>query len=286
MPLTTVTFTILTDAREVSTAVARLVERDPEPMSVLSSVTKGLVADPNRYVDPRWWVGRDSHDEVVAAVMLTPPHLLHIAVATPDQARDLAALLAAEGDALPGVGGLREAAEAFAAEWARLTGDTTTVEMEVGRFSLPERPRLPFEVAGRFRLATTEDAPVVDAWHQDFVDTIDETTIDTGGRRAPNLDQHYAAGLVGLWEVDGTPVSMAYASPTSGGVTRISGVWTPVELRGNGYASAVVHALSSARMDAGARCMLYTDLANPTSNAIYQAMGYRRDGDSVSIRFA
>jgi predicted GNAT family acetyltransferase len=78
---------------------------------------------------------------------------------------------------------------------------------------------------------------------------------------------------------------MAHASLVNGGVTRISGVWTPVELRGRGYASAVVAALSSERMDAGESCMLFTDLANPTSNKIYQAMGYRRIGDNITIEF-
>ncbi|GAB3058896.1 GNAT family N-acetyltransferase [Intrasporangium mesophilum] len=286
MPPTPVTFTLLTDPHEAKRTVAPLVERDPESMSVLSSVTEGLLSDPTRYVGPRWWVARDAAGDVVAAFMHTPPHPLHIAVSTPDQARGLAELLAGEGESVHGASGLREPVEAFASEWVRLTGTTATVEMEVGRFNLPERPSLPFEVAGRFRLATPHDATVVDAWSQDFVDTIEGTTVATGGRVVNSLDQHVAAGLVGIWEVDGTPASMAYASPTSGGVTRISGVWTPVELRGNGYASGVVHALSAARMDAGARCILYTDLANPTSNAIYQAMGYRRDGDNVSIRFA
>ena len=79
---------------------------------------------------------------------------------------------------------------------------------------------------------------------------------------------------------------MAYASPASGGVTRISGVWTPPELRGRGYATAVVAARSTARQDAGEACMLFTDLANPTSNAIYQAIGYRRVGDNVNIAFS
>ncbi len=288
MPPTSAVFALLTDPRETKSAVAPLVERDPESMSVLSSVTEGLLADPTRYVGARWWVARDAAGDVVAAFMHTPPHPLHIAVATPDEARDLAALLAGEGQVLPGVGGPREAAEAFAATWVQLTGATATVDMEVGRFNLPERPQLPFEVAGRFRLATAEDVSVVDAWHQDFVDTIEGTTVATGGRAAASLEHHFAAGLVGLWEANGRPVSMAYASPTSGGVTRISGVWTPVELRGNGYASGVVHALSGARMDAGARCILYTDLANATTTSgIYPAIGYVRvpEADSVAIRF-
>ncbi|GAA2476135.1 hypothetical protein GCM10009858_11980 [Terrabacter carboxydivorans] len=48
----------------------------------------------------------------------------------------------------------------------------------------------------------------------------------------------------------------------------------------------MVAALSAARLDAGEACMLFTDLANPTSNAIYQALGYRRVGDSISITFS
>jgi len=150
----------------------------------------------------------------------------------------------------------------------------------VGRVALPTRPRLAFEVTGSFRVATDADAPLLDRWHKQFVDAI-----EGGGRAASPLTQHLAGGRVGLWEDDGRPVSMAYASPANGGVTRISGVWTPPDLRGHGYASGVVAALSTARLEAGEACMLYTDLANPTSNAIYQAMGYRRIGDSISIRF-
>ena len=280
MPRTSCTFTLVADPVEAQARFTNLVEREPEALSVLASVTQALVTDPSRYVEPRWWTGADASGEVVAAFMHTQPHPLHIALATPDQARDLAAMLADDGGSLDGVGGQRTAAEAFADEWAALTGAASTVSMEVGRFDLPTRPRLAFEVSGSFRVATDADAPLLDRWHQQFVDAI-----EGGGRAASPLTQHLAEGRVGLWEDDGRPVSMAYASPANGGVTRISGVWTPPDLRGHGYASGVVAALSTARLDAGEACMLYTDLANPTSNAIYQAMGYRRIGDSISIRF-
>jgi hypothetical protein len=217
---------------------------------------------------------------VVAAFMHTPPHSLHIALATADEARDLAAVLAGQQDVLPGVGGLRGPAEAFAAEWVARTGATSRVAMEVGRFDLPTRPLVPFAVSGSYRLATEVDTALVDGWHRQFV-----VAIEGGGRTVPSLDRYVEAGRVGLWEDAGRPVSMAYASPASGGVTRVSGVWTPPELRGHGYASGVVAALSTACLDAGDACMLYTDLANPTSNDIYAAMGYRRVGDSVSITF-
>jgi predicted GNAT family acetyltransferase len=280
MPRSSSRFTLVTDPAEARARLDGLVRREPEALSVVASVTEGLVADPGRYVGARWWVVADDADRLVGAVMHTPPHPLHNALATPDEARDLAALLADQGDELPGVGGRRGPAEAFADEWATRTGATTTVAMEVGRFDLPTRPRVPFEVSGAFRPADGADTALVDDWHQQFVDTI-----EGGGRAASSLTRHVQDGRVGLWEDAGRAVSMAYASPASGGVTRISGVWTPPALRGRGYASGVVAALSRARLDAGESCMLYTDLANPTSNAIYQAMGYRRVGDSISITF-
>ncbi|KRF48209.1 GCN5 family acetyltransferase [Terrabacter sp. Soil811] len=274
------TFTLVTDAAEAQARFAGLVAREPEALSVVASVTDGLVVDRSRYVGARWWAATDASGEVVGAFMHTPPHPLHIALASADEARDLAALLADQCDVLPGVGGQRRPAEAFATEWVARTGATSRVAMEVGRFDLPTPPHVPFEVSGSFRLATDADTALVDGWHQQFVDAIEGE-----GRVVPSLDRHVTDGRVGLWEDAGRTVSMAYASPASGGVTRISGVWTPPELRGHGYASGVVAALSSARLDAGEACMLYTDLANPTSNAIYTAMGYRRVGDSISIAF-
>jgi predicted GNAT family acetyltransferase len=271
---------VTSDPVEAGSWFADLVDREPQALSVVASVIARVLHDPTLHPGARWWAGHEGTD-VVAAYMHTPPHPLHVAFATPDGARALAAGLAGQGDHLPGVGGLRAPAEAFADEWSRLTGSTARTTMEVGRFLLPDRAVVPFEVPGAFRRATAADLPLVDAWHQDFVDAI-----EGGGRAALPLVDTVAAGRVGLWvDGGGEPVSMAYASPASGGLTRISGVWTPPGLRGRGYASGVVAALSNERHDAGEACMLFTDLANPTSNAIYQAMGYRRVGDAVSITF-
>ena len=281
MPQPPTVLSLVTSAREARAAVAALVDREPAALSVVASVTDGIIEDPNRYPGARWWVGTDPTGLAVAAFMHTPPHPLHIALATEAEARDLAGRLAAQGDVLAGVGGLRGPAGAFADEWVARTGAKARVVMEMGRFDLPVRPRLPFAVDGRFRTAGDGDVGLVDAWHQEFVDAIEGQ-----GRTTPSLAGPVAAGRVGLWEVEGRPVSMAYASPANGGVARVSGVWTPPALRGRGYASAVVAALSTERIDAGERCILFTDLANPTSNAIYEAIGYRRVGDSVHIGFS
>ena len=78
---------------------------------------------------------------------------------------------------------------------------------------------------------------------------------------------------------------MGFGGPTPNGI-RIGPVYTPPELRGRGYASALTAQVSQLQLDRGKRfCFLYTDLANPTSNAIYRRIGYERVCDSRELAF-
>jgi predicted GNAT family acetyltransferase len=91
---------------------------------------------------------------------------------------------------------------------------------------------------------------------------------------------------VGLWVTEGEVVSMCGYSPPVANSVRIGPVYTPSELRGNGYATALVATQSGHHLAKGRdRCLLYTDLANPTSNAIYKRIGYRQVAESVVHRF-
>ncbi|MBC7558140.1 MAG: GNAT family N-acetyltransferase [Dermatophilaceae bacterium] len=84
------------------------------------------------------------------------------------------------------------------------------------------------------------------------------------------------AGLLFVWEVEGAPVSMAAVTVAEGGVSRIQYVYTPPKIRSQGYASSCVAALTARELaHPGRTCWLFTDLANPTSNGIYHAVGYR-----------
>ena len=70
------------------------------------------------------------------------------------------------------------------------------------------------------------------------------------------------------------------------GQVRIGPVYTPPGRRGRGFGGAVTAAVSQAARDAGvAEVLLYTDLANPTSNAVYQRLGYRPVEDRVVLSF-
>ena len=130
--------------------------------------------------------------------------------------------------------------------------------------SLPGLPR------GTLRLAREEDAALVAEWLTTFQVEI--------GEPAPvsrTVAHRIGAGELYLWDDDG-PRSMAgWSGKTPHGI-RVNAVYTPREWRGSGYATATVAALSRLLLDRGNRfCCLYTDLANPTSNAIYQRIGYR-----------
>ena len=95
-----------------------------------------------------------------------------------------------------------------------------------------------------------------------------------------------ATGDVYTLEVNGSPVSIAKISHKMEQFCGIGMVYTPPYFRGKGYASACVAKLSQVALNRGfSKCVLYTDLTNPTSNSIYQRIGYKPVCDSVEIKF-
>ena len=88
-----------------------------------------------------------------------------------------------------------------------------------------------------------------------------------------------------LWELDGTPRASTVVAGPEAGVARIGFVYTPPEHRCRGYASALVAELSGRVLSSGDRCILYTQLANPVSNAIYQRIGYQPVDEVIRYRF-
>ena len=101
------------------------------------------------------------------------------------------------------------------------------------------------------------------------------------------MDQRLSAGDQGIdvWELDDEVVSMSGHSTVLNSM-RVGPVYTPPELRGHGYATSLVHDQSRRSIQAGRNhCLLYTDLDNPTSNAIYRRIGYHQVAESRVYRF-
>ncbi|MFH9860081.1 GNAT family N-acetyltransferase [Streptomyces sp. NPDC017202] len=202
-----------------------------------------------------------------------PARGLSVTSLAPGQADTLAARLVALGHSLPWVTADDGTAAAFAEAWRRRTGATPTVRVRLrlhrlGTLTPPE----PFP-AGRGRPVGEHDHEHLMRWCREFAADVEEdVTVDAGTWAGTRFaEKHYT-----FWETpDGTPVSMAGANPMVGGQVRVDPVYTPAHLRGRGYAGAVTVEVSRAALAAGAEeVVLYTNAANPTSNALYRRLGY------------
>ncbi|MEV0961382.1 GNAT family N-acetyltransferase [Streptomyces sp. NPDC049910] len=212
--------------------------------------------------------------EVLAAFHRVPPRLgLGLTSLTPEQADGLAVRLAALGHSLPSVSADHGTAAAFAAAWHRRTGATPVLRVRLrlhrlGALTPPE----PFP-AGRGRLVGESDREQLMRWCGEFAADVGETvSIDAGSWAGTRFaDKDYT-----FWETpDGTPVAMAGANPMVAGVIQVDPVYTPAHLRGRGYAGAVTTEVSRAARASGAKeVVLFANAANPTSNALYQRLGY------------
>ncbi|MGW2960652.1 GNAT family N-acetyltransferase [Streptomyces sp. NPDC001220] len=202
------------------------------------------------------------------------PGGLTISSLAPEQADDLAAHLAALGHSLPSVSADHDTATAFAEAWQRHTGATPTVRVRMHLYRLGTlTPPDPFP-SGRGRLMGEADHEHLMRWCREFAADVGEDVVIDADSWAGT---RFAEKRYTLWETpDGTPVSMAGVNPMVAGMVRVDPVYTPAHLRGRGYAGAVTVEVSRAALAAGAReVVLYTNAANPTSNALYQRLGYR-----------
>lgn len=263
-------------------AATPLLLADEARHNLLLGLAATLRDHPSVYPGQRMWVVREGAD-VVAAALRTPPH--NLVLARPRDARALEVLATALED-LPGVVGALPEVEQFASVWSARTGATPQRRFAQGIYAL-QRVRAVSGIAGSMRRATSDDRPVLlDWWRAFVVEALHEKRPDRD-EIARAVDHRLAStgtGLV-LWEHD-DPVSLAaFGGGTPNGI-RIGPVYTPPERRGHGYASALVAELSASLLADGRRfCFLYTDLANPTSNRIYERIGYERVCESAEISF-
>jgi predicted GNAT family acetyltransferase len=173
-------------------------------------------------------------------------------------------------------------ARAIAAAWERRTGGTSRSRLSEAMHVLSEVQDPPRPADGALRLPRSEERDLLVAWMEEFVS---EAGLIGAAQAAAMVDARLRDDGLFVWD-DDQPVSMIGVNPPVAGVVRIGPVYTPPPLRRRGYAgSAVAEASRRALAGGASRCMLYTDLANPTSNKIYAEVGYRRCGDWEEIAF-
>jgi GNAT superfamily N-acetyltransferase len=227
-----------------------------------------------------WW--RVPGEAVTGTAMHTPPYPLHLSAMPPDATSALAGLLAARGHALPGVNGEAAATGAFAAAWSARTGASARVyrRMRLHRLDALVQPDPP--PPGSAVVAGPRHRGLLVAWFAAFAAEIEEPPRDHGA----TVDDRLSHAGLALWIVDGEAVSLAGTTRAVAGAARVAPVYTPPEHRGRGYAAGVTAAVTRAALASGVEeVLLYTDLANPTSNRLYARLGYRPVEDSVSFAF-
>lgn len=136
----------------------------------------------------------------------------------------------------------------------------------------------PTGVPGSARRAGTRDRPLLLDWYRAFAEEAEARSMDL----ERSVDRMLASGGAWIW-LDAEPVSLAVRRAPAEGSARVGPVYTPPQCRGHGYGSAVTAVATQDILDDSAIPVLFTDLANPTSNAIYQRLGYRPVGDYVSV---
>ncbi|MBT2479380.1 GNAT family N-acetyltransferase [Streptomyces sp. ISL-94] len=223
-----------------------------------------------------WWTGPDG--TAAAGLLCTPPFPLQLGAAPEEAVRALGEALSTEPllAKLHGINARRRDAEALARAWGRPTrvAEETRLYRLAGLVAPDPAP------AGRARLATEADMPLLLDWIEAF-------HAEVGGPGSANeagLRHRISYGGILLWERAGTPVSLASFNRPIGSAARVGPVYTPPALRGRGYAAGVTHTASEAAYAAGAsEVLLFTDLANPTSNGIYLRLGYTPVEDRTEV---
>ena len=282
-------WTLTPDGSAFADAALTFLGRDPVGNTVTLGLAAGLRTSPREPVAQDcygWW--RDEDGRIGAAFTAQYPYALTLSAELPERAAAaLAPAWQADGRTRPrGVFGGVQAAEAIAAHFARLFGGgyraRANHEMRLFTFAEPTAPD-PAPL-GEARPAALTDVPLLCAWELEF---LRECGI-ADGPRDPELfvRARVRDGRQMLWTYQDEPVACANFTGVAAGSARITGVYTPPEHRRHGYAAGVTWATTYAALDRGAaHVVLHTDLANPTSNAVYRRLGYRPVRDVTEFEF-
>jgi predicted GNAT family acetyltransferase len=256
----------------LAAATPYLTEHEAEH-NLIFGVASTLRDDPGQYTGPAYLATVEDGDRVVMAALRTPPFSLILSETEEPDATRLLARDTLEFD-LPRVQGPVDVVREFVSIRQSLGGPEAewVLGERIYRLTqvIPPRP-----VSGFMRLAQTGDQTLVEQWVYDFVLEALEEDDRPGAEASADRWISGRGGSLYLWEDDSAIVSLAgVRGPTPRGI-RVGPVYTPPDVRGRGYASALVAAASQAQLDSGrAFVFLFTNVANPTANRIYQAIGY------------
>lgn len=265
------------DAAEFLARSSSLRAREPVLTNVMGTVAQMVVAG-REFEQQWWWLVLDEAGLPVGCAMRTAPWNLVLGPMPSAAAEALATAVPDADPELPGVSGPAAVAAAFAA--AIPGGRSLDVTMRDVVLVLDELVD-PVGVPGAMRVAEPSELDLLIAWHEQFAVDAKVPFHDLEGSVRTRL----AARSLLWWTVDDEPVSMAgHTQPVEvpgGAVGRIGPVFTPSEHRGRGYASALTAGVVRLLQPSCSVVMLFADAENPTSNGVYERIGFRRVDEIV-----
>lgn len=288
------TWELYDDPRPFAEAARPYLAANPLTCTVITSMVDRLLTGERQPLHhnatPFWFAARrDETGQVEAVAMRSgdwPPYLQAVDAAA---ATELAGLVIDRGERPRGANGSPAGARAFCERLVQEWGGRIESRTSTRLFRL-DGLRPPQGVPGHPRLARSDDIELLAGWVEAFHDEADpgtpHSTLPPEVRREEsrqNVRDRMTTDGQWVWEVEGDVVSCAATRPAAYGFARIGPVYAPPTRRGQGYAAGVTAAVSQAILDAGATPCLFTDIANPTSNGVYQRIGFVPVEDSVNL---
>lgn len=278
---------LLESASEFLVQTQALRAADPFRTNIVGSVASSVADGSRTYEKCFWWIITGEDGKVIGAAMRTAPHGMVFTPMPKEALRELAQLVSQCDMDLPEIGGPSEVVSEFLAAYR----DTGTIQSkrlieESGHELLYTLTDLSVpSVPGQMEIASRDDYKKIYAWYVEFV--------NEAGLPMRNLEESIEAGLsrgsLRFWRVANKFVSMAGHAPLvvtpSGTVGRIGPVYTPLMHRRHGYAGVLTATLSQELVNQGARVMLFTDAKNPTSNSVYQKIGFELLDENLRLKF-
>ncbi len=274
-----------TDASLFLDKTRTIFEQQETLYGLMLSISQQLAENPNHFGSAPFLATVADDDELHLIALMTPPYKLQLSSLTANDSgalKLLAEYLYGENWPVPAVLAERRTAEAFAAQWCTLNDCTSNAGMQQRIYELRTVNPLA-EIPGSFRPAQEEEIGQLTDWAISFLRQVHLS--EEKERMRKQVGEMVERGELYVWHHDELLSMAAFRRPTPKGIC-ISFVYTPAEKRRQGYATALVGKMSQHALNTGRQfCTLYTDLSNPTSNNIYQKIGYQPIADVVDVVF-
>ena len=273
------------DVHEFAVKVEPILAEKEDIHSLFFGVLQAIKA--GRYDNPFMAIIEED-EEVLVLCQMTPPHSLNLIFVDENRSEESMDLLITNlldlAIEIPSIISLKQDAYCFSKKWEVKTGMRANLLFDQGLYRLDKVDETLERSAGTWRFAEEKDCSLIKKWFNLF-EADAELPLTSVEEVKQRVSLFVGEREVFLWEHDGKVVSMMKkARPTRHGVT-VSFVFTPKGERRKGYARTMVAACSKELLREYDFCVLYTDMMNPTSNKIYQEIGYEKIADSVQLEF-